>query len=123
MSGYHIAAELYTLAKTGKDGTIRHDHGDLPESGYYIGSKFPSFVVESVQDIDRGELAWWAGSHEAEYYGVWKDIATGKIYFDGTDHRWGLDYALRLAALRNEIAIWDIAKGEEIRVVAQENSD
>lgn len=122
MVGYHIAAELYVLAKAGEDGTVAHDHTELPEYGYYVGGRFPSFVVDSVEDIDRGELAWWVGSHEADYYGVWRDVKTGKVYFDGVDHVSGLGHALRLAASREEIAIWDIKNGQEIRLADQDCS-
>lgn len=73
-------------------------------------------MFDSFEQVDRGELAWWIGNNEASFYGVWADEETGKIYFDGSSWVFDLHSALAVGKARNEIAIWDIANGEEIRV-------
>lgn len=117
MSAYDLASELYSMAKAGVDGTKRPDSKPLPQDGFFVGGKFPSLVFDDVNEIDRGELAWWIGTHDSEYYGVWVDVETGKAYFDAVDHVWYISTALRTAEIRKEIAVWDIAEGAEIRVI------
>lgn len=49
-----------------------------------------------------------------EYLGVWTDPGTGHVYFDATEHIEDLTEALIAAEVREELAIWDIARGAEI---------
>lgn len=119
MSAYHIAELLVAMAKAGEDGTVSTHGEPLPESGYYVGGKSPSLIFESAELVDRGEVGWWLGTNRAcDYYGVWADQSTGKIYLDGVSHVNNHDLAIAIAELRGEIAIWDIASGGEIRVDA-----
>lgn len=117
MNAYDIALELFVSAKAGEGDTIDRDGIPMPPDGYFVGGLFPSLVFDSVDQIDRGELAWWIGNNEASFYGVWIDDQTGKIYFDGSSWVFDLYSALAVGRARNEIAIWDIAQGEEIRVL------
>lgn len=117
MSAFEIATDLYYMALDGEDGTVNvADSGVLPTEGYYVGGKAPSLVFKGVDEIDRGELAWWVGSNPSDYYGVWVDTEDGKIYFDAVTHMLYQGTALDLARIRNEIAVWDIANGAEVRL-------
>lgn len=114
MNAYTIAEQLYSMAKNGEDGTIRVDGGALPTTGYYVGGKAPSFIVDSLADLDRGELGWWVGNNSATYYGVWVDSASSKVYIDAVTHLNTRAVAVTLGRMRDEIAIWDIANTAEI---------
>ena len=48
--------------------------------------------------------------------GSWTDTETGKVYLDHVEHYWDERIALNLAAVRGEIAIWDVANSKEIRL-------
>ena len=116
MNGYEVAERLYSLVKAGEDGTIATDGAPLPEMGYYVGGRTPSLVYKSVEDVDRGEIAYWVGTHGvASFYGVWTDSETGTVYFDAVSLMESRAAANLLAKRRGELAIWDIANGEEIR--------
>lgn len=116
MNAYEIATDLFFSAKAGEGRTIDRDDIPMPPDGYFVGGLFPSLVFDSVGEIDRGEVAWWIGNNEASFYGVWIDEETGKVYFDGSSWVFDLYSALAVGKARNEIAIWDIANSEEIRV-------
>lgn len=115
-TAYDIASDLFFSAKAGEGRTVDRDDIPLPADGYYVGGIFPSLVFDSVDEIDRGELAWWIGSNHASFYGVWADQETGKIYFDGSSWVFDVVNAMELGRIRGEIAVWDIANGKEIRV-------
>lgn len=132
MNAYRIAELLVDMAKNGEDGTISVSDGLLPTSGYWVGGEKPSLVFDSVSEVDRGEIAWWAGNGPklsvalddqavggSYYYGVWVDSDTGKVYFDAVTHMNYEEYAVALGMHRGEIAIWDIAAGQEVRVARE----
>ena len=116
MNAYTIATGLFFMVKDGRDGTLSTSGEDLPERGYYVGGKVESLVFGDVSEVDRGELAWWVGNSPARYYGVWRDVEDGRIYFDAVTHMQHLETALNLAKARKELAVWDILGGNEIRV-------
>lgn len=115
MDAYSIAAALHVYRE---DGVTVDEDGvaDPHKVGYYVGGLYPSLVFDSVNDVDRGEVAWWVGTHGARYYGVWTDQETGKVYIDAVQWCVTRDNAIRAGRDRGEIAVWDIRKGEEIRV-------
>lgn len=116
-TAYELAEILADMVKAGEDGTVDARGHGLPTEGYYVGGSTPSLVYPNVADVDRGEIAYWIGTNEASrYYGVWVDSDTGKVYFDASTFMNYEQYAIPLAAARGEIAIWDIANGQEIRV-------
>jgi len=116
MNAHTVATALFSNMNTG--GTVRASDGllDPKGEGYYVGGLVPSLVFDSIQDVDRGELAWWIGMHPFNYYGVWTDSEDGKVYFDAVSHFRTLQASLFVGRQRGEIAIWDIANGKEIRV-------
>ena len=114
MSAYKIAE---TLAAFREEGATVYRDGELStqEDGYYVGGRFAPLVFDSINEVDRGEIAWWVGQHHSMYYGVWTDSETGKVYVDGVSYFVGKHYALAVGRGRNELAIWDIENGVEIR--------
>lgn len=118
MNAYQVAEILADMAKNGEDGTVSVSGNPLPTEGYWVGGVTPSLVFDGVVEVDRGEIAWWIGSNDrtSKFYGVWVDGETDKVYFDAVTHMDYEKYAIQLAKARNEIAIWDIANSQEIRV-------
>lgn len=116
VNAHDLALSLYTMAKNDEDGTISAYGRNAPDMGYWIGGKFDSLIFRDVTDIDRGEIAWFIGTNPAAWYGVWVDQEDGRVYFDGVTHMNYEGNALALGAQRNEVAIWDIERGVEIRV-------
>lgn len=116
MTAYDLAYQLYMMGKNNEGGTVPAYGEGLPREGYWVGGKYPSLVFDSVADLDRGEIAWWIGNHRARWYGVWADETDGKIYFDAVTHMNFLHMATGLGKIRGEISIWDIARGEEVRL-------
>ena len=114
MITYDVASTLYALANRHEDGTVDAEGGPLHTDGFYVGGAVKSLVFDSVSSIDIGELGWFVGLNSARHYGVWADQRDGQIYFDVVDHVGTLADALRLGRERGEIAVWDIAEGEEV---------
>lgn len=130
MNAYETALALTVMARAGQDGTVdSFAHLDgfeddcLPKTGFYVGGVRPSLVISNIADLDRGDLAWFIGGTEARYFGVWTDKETGKIYFDAVTHVDDFHDAFMLGSERDEIAIWDIKNGEEVRVKADQGTE
>lgn len=114
MAAYDIANALYVCKDDG--GTVDRDGMfDPNRTGYYVGGLYPSLVFDSVHDVDRGEVAWWVGTHFARYYGIWTDDETGKVYIDAVQWSVSREAAVRVGRYRGEIAVWDVKNGQEIR--------
>jgi hypothetical protein len=123
MNAYETALALVVMAKAGEDGTVDSqaaldgfEQDSLPKTGYYVGGVRPSLIVSSPTDLDRGEVAWFVGGTDARYFGVWTDSETGMIYVDAVEHLDDAAAAISLALSRDEIAVWDIENGTELRV-------
>jgi hypothetical protein len=130
MNAYETALALTVMARAKQDGTVDSfvnldgfEQDCLPKTGFYVGGVRPSLVVSDVSDLDRGDLAWFIGGTEARYFGVWTDTDDGKIYFDAVTHVDNFHDAFTLGSERGEIAIWDIERGEEIRVKADQGTE
>lgn len=113
-----VSARIVDMVITGEDGTVVYERGyDLPTAGYFVGGRYPSLILEDVAEIHREKVAEFVNTTPAaDYYGVWTDRETGKVYIDAVDHYREAEYALRIAAERNEIAVWDIANARELRL-------
>ncbi len=87
-----------------QDGTYLYQDGKfLPitmTDGYWVAEKV----------IHRTELV------SGMVVGVWTDSNTGTTWFDKTRLVRNLPRATALATLWQQIAIWDNAKGQEIRI-------
>lgn len=116
MNAHDLAYQLYMMAKNNEGGTVPANDEPLPTTGYWIGGKYPPLVFKSVAELDRGEIAWWIGTHRARWYGSWVDQETGKVHLDAVTHMHYRGTALDLGQVRGEISIWDISQGQEIRV-------
>lgn len=96
---------------------------DRYTDGYYVGG------------LVKGETFPLAGSYAADYtiaainiisripvgagethIGSWLDRETGTVWIDASEHYADRTEALRVAVDRGELAIWDIAANEEVRV-------
>lgn len=123
MNAYETALALTVMARAGEDGTIDtfvpldgFEQDALPLTGFWVGGVRPSLVVNSVDELDRGDLGWFIGGTEAQYFGIWTDKEDGKIYVDAVTHVNNFDDAFKLGYERGEIAIWDIERSEEVRI-------
>lgn len=114
MIAYDVAGSLHALRDQG--ATVSANGEANPHSvGYYVGGLYPSLVFDKIEDVDRGELAWWIGTHPARYYGIWEDDETGKVYIDAVQHVVTRGVAVQVGRDRGEIAVWDIANAADIR--------
>ncbi len=126
MNAYETALALTVMVKAGEDGTVDSfapldgsEQSNLPTTGYYVGGVRPSLVYTGEEYVDRSDLAWFIGTTESRYFGVWKDSEDGMIYFDAVTWVESEDDALSLGRERDEIAVWDIAGNRELRCNAQ----
>jgi hypothetical protein len=87
------------------DGTYLYQNGKMipinMSDGYWVAER----------ELDKSEL------ESGMVVGVWTDSETGKVYLDKTRLVRNLTKATMYATLWNQIAIWDNAKQEEIRIV------
>lgn len=130
MNAYETALALTVMARAKQDGTVDSfahldgfEEDALPKTGFYVGGVRPSLVISDITELDRSDLAWFIGGTESRYFGVWTDTDDGKIYFDAVTHVDNYHDAFALGAERGEIAIWDIAANEEIRVKADQSEE
>ncbi len=95
----------------------------VPTAGYVVALKGEGFTVEdyaldysnsskALAWIDRAKIVadWHNG-----FLGVWTDTETGIVYFDVVKVLPEKAAALKLARDMQEIAIFDLTNGEEIR--------
>jgi hypothetical protein len=92
-------------------------HGEIPKDGYMVGGLVPALIVpESSITIDdiKGfiEFHYLRLLHANTYLGVWTH--EGNVYVDISRKIDVREEAMRQARNRNEIAIYDVIKGEEI---------
>lgn len=94
-------------------GTFSVNGTAVPSTGYFVGGAVPSLINPTrEQMIDFIETAG------ADYVGFWEDSETLALYVDAVDWTESEAFARRLSILRDEIAYWDVAKGDEVRVNA-----
>lgn len=114
----YLASELWFSAQEKGGGTFKRWSGEEYEEGkgYVVGGdveglKLPkdSRVIGSVEAI-----AAWIDKTRSPYVGSWVDYDT--IYVDGCDVVIDRDEAIALGKERNQIAIWDLANNEELRI-------
>lgn len=96
---------------------------DRYTDGYYVGGHvkgetFPlegstaaDYTIAAVAVVSRIPLD--AGE---THIGSWLDTETGTVWIDASEHYTDRAEALAVAADRGELAIWDIAANEEVRV-------
>lgn len=115
-SSYDIMEEV---AQTG-GGTWCLNDGYLPFEGYFValGGKFGKVLPK--KQATAVALANFIRQHYASlkgrgvYLGVWSDRKTNKVWFDLVECVEGRDEAIDLGRQRGQIAVWDIARQEEV---------
>jgi hypothetical protein len=105
-----IAQTLWDARETGATVTLGAAE---PTTGYVVG--IPGYVLVDAQSADI-VAQWVQQTPEATGFGVWRDQRTGRTYFDAVDVIQDRTLALMVAAVRDELAIWDLDAGEELRV-------
>lgn len=116
----HVLVAAILLWEADINGGVTVDaFGEIQklESGYVVGGKVPTFVTNLRTDDTPGyAVAEWVYEHPSDFYGSWLDQKTGVTHIDAVDVVQDRDEAIRLGLSRGEIAIWDAAAGEEIRL-------
>lgn len=88
--------------------------------GYYVGGAVPSEVFPNTGDMSDYANAVTNITRQVQglgYIGSWLDTETNTVYVDAVDWIEDRTIAIAVARDRGELAIWDIANGEEIRAV------
>lgn len=101
----------------------------VPDHGYMVGGIVDSLIFDAnlLSDSDHEELVrnmigQWVDKHfniaadPSTFLGGWIDKETGQMFVDLSEHFTNEHQALQVARTYGELAIWDIDKGEEIRV-------
>lgn len=114
-----VARELLSLARHGDGGTVPVNGMPLPSSGYYVGGRIPSLVMDR-SELDRRDVVPlqsvinFVSRAQTWYVGVWAD--GDKIYFDAVEWYQEEHTAAAIGRVRREIAIWDVARSRELRL-------
>jgi hypothetical protein len=99
---------------------------EFPTTGYMVGGYVDSLIF-GKELLNHGNVAWdfitrfvsmhfsFATSGKV-FLGGWLDTADGNIYIDLSFNFPDKEIAMQEARNNGEIAIWDLAKGEEIRL-------
>lgn len=109
-------------------GTLSLTGDPLPTEGYYVGGIVSPLVLdpEDSPQEQAGQVAYFTGylaqASLARYVGWWTDVETGKVWVDGVSHHATERRASRLGRLRREIAIFNIARGCELRLAYTEGN-
>lgn len=101
----------------------------VPDSGFMVGGFAKSLIFDAslITDGEHDEVVWrmvfrWVADNygvatmRSMFLGGWIDVEEGAAYIDMSQHYSDKDAAIEVAQFHEEIAIWDLAAGEEIRV-------
>lgn len=115
-------AALTAVEETG-GFTASINGGELPKTGYFVSDpKFGEVVPNDKWNLQWNPAFAYLEEKEAElnlqgrYFGAWLDNDTGEIYLDVNRHVDSKEDALTIAKWNNQLAIFDIAAGKEIRL-------
>ena len=101
-------------------GTVGLDGRPVPQYGFFVGGHGDPAVfsagTEFTPDLER-QISDWIRKSNAPYVGWWTDSEGGKLYLDGSDYIESEFTAIQIGELRKEIAIWDIGREQELRLV------
>jgi len=114
-----LALELWFKAQEDGGGTFgRRSEKEYDGRGYVIGGVCePLVLVKEARPIGAIEkIAEWLDKTNSTYVGSWVDDREQLVYIDGCDIRYNREDAIALGKLFNQIAIWDIDEGKEIRL-------
>jgi ParB-like nuclease domain len=120
MPGSAIAPEI----RSSPDGfSVSMASGKAPKSGYMVAMAdhthtYPASVMDSenglADAIDKmiiSEGSTFSGGNA--YLGGW--VHDGRLWLEPSENVQDHDQAVRLAGQRNQIAVWDVANGQEIQ--------
>ncbi len=116
-----IALEIFNSIVDGRDGTIPLTESVTlaPATGYFVGGAGSVLVFPNREDANRPTglklLTEFVAHATSKFVGWWEDSETGKVYVDQSDWFLTGGEAQNAAAVRGEIAFWDIEGGQEIR--------
>jgi len=111
-------------------GSTRNLQGETTSTGYAVGGQAEPLIFDAVDliagsgtDIDKIHtlIGEWIErtpilTVDGTYIGAWLDTMSGKVWLDATRVWPNCTEAKRDARSRKELAIYDLAKGEEIRI-------
>ena len=103
--------------------TISVMDGTEPVSGYIVAipgaeEKYLSSSVTPRHFASYKRRKWDRLNRPGRFWGAWVDNSSGRemVYFDIAEQVDDLEEAKRLGRERNQLAIWDVANGVEIRL-------
>lgn len=115
----NTAGLIFNAMVKGEPGaTVPNREGlELPTTGYLVGGKVPSFILErgSMNLGSVRDMRAWIERQTSDYVGMWV-APSGNVYIDAVDWVVNLGYALGLARRRGELEIRDVAAGRNIPV-------
>lgn len=111
------------IFKSPEGGTARRNGSErpLPQDGFWVGGIVSPLVIDDLSNPGAFEeidffLDYLITQALAEFVGWWTDTETGKVYVDAVSWQGTEFLARRLGRARSEIAVFDIAKQEEVRL-------
>lgn len=113
-----------------KGGSTQSARGDkVPDTGYMVGGVVDSLMLDALLIRDPGHffvvynmIQRWVNDNFARatdpgaFLGGWIDTEENIAYIDLSLHILDRETAILMAKEFEELAIWDLEKGEEIRV-------
>lgn len=111
---------VYSQANTGASVNIV-TLGNAPKVGYMVGLQNIA-VYDNLSYVNpfflKAELIKFNEKNNSKrnYFGVWRDTSTKKIWFDVSEWYESESEAIKTGNERNEIAIWDLKNNVEIRL-------
>jgi len=122
--GQPVSQKVIDIIRSNPGGFSTTLAGQQPTSGYMVS------LPGHTQILDAKELAGprgpeivnaYAAAHAnvlkepGAHVGGWTDKESGKTYLDVSHNIANREAAIKAGQARNQIAIWDVAKSDEIR--------
>lgn len=111
---------------TDNGGTVSMTGDYVPTTGYMVGGYVDSLIFDSMylesDHIPYEMIVRFVVTHfklattDSMFVGAWLDKETDQVYIDLSQRFTDRAVAIHAAIDNDEIAIWDLEKGEEIRV-------
>lgn len=100
-------------------GTVRFDGGEVPATGYMVGHGewgVSAPAMTATRTLISEVVTYLTDTLRVRYIGWWTDPETGRFFLEPSD--WTADYnhAVALGAERGELAFFDIASGQDVRL-------
>ena len=113
----HLSQQIRT-----NGGFTADQNFNAPTSGYMVSLagtevQFKTFPSMSDEQLQRECQEYFDGidwSRDDIYFGAW--VHNNVLFFDNSINIKHLDVAMAFGRANNQIAIWDIAEGKEIRL-------